>query len=54
MVFLKRDIKNTRIDRSKWVYDVNKLHKGTYIDSHLLRPYSQYLNEINELIKNII
>lgn len=42
-----------RIDRVMWGYDVNKLNEGFYIDSHLLRPYSKYNNEINKLISLI-
>jgi hypothetical protein len=44
-----RDFKR-RIDRSNWVYDINKLKNGYYIDSHLLRPYNLYYNEINKLL----
>lgn len=43
-----------RIDRVMWNYDVNKLKDGYYIDCHSLRPYNQYSNEINKLIKLII
>ena len=45
---------NNRIDRAMWGYDVNKLKEGYYIDSHSLRPYSQYSEEINKLINYII
>jgi hypothetical protein len=41
---------NRRIDRSTWNYDENKVSEGYYIDSHSLRPYSQYKEEINKLI----
>jgi hypothetical protein len=44
---------DNRIDREMWRYDVNKLKEGYYIDSHSLRPYSQYSEEINKLIKYI-
>ena len=39
-----------RIDRSNWIYDVDKLKDGYYIDSHMLRPYSKYKKEIDELL----
>lgn len=45
---------NNRIDRIMWSYDVNKLKDGYYIDSHSLRPYSQYSEEINKLINYLI
>ena len=38
-----------RIDRVKWSYNVNKLKDGGYIDSHSLRPYIIYKNEIDKL-----
>ena len=41
-----------RIDRTSWVYDREQIH--TYIDSHLIRPYSSYSKEINELISLIL
>ena len=40
-----------RIDRGKWVYDINLLKEGHYIDSHLLRPFTDHFKEINELLK---
>lgn len=46
----KRDM-NRRIDRSKWSYSVERINCEYYIDSHLLRPYSKYKKEINDLIK---
>lgn len=39
-----------RIDRINWFYDKNKVKSGFYIDSHLLRPFSLYQNEIQKLI----
>lgn len=39
-----------RIDRASWGYDPIKVSEGYYIDSHSLRPYSQYSEEINKLI----
>lgn len=46
-------IANRRIDRSMWIYDVGKLKDGFYIDSHSIRPYSIYKNEIEKII-NIV
>lgn len=40
-----------RIDRSNWLYEKNLVGKDHYIDSHLLRPFKKYENEIVELIK---
>lgn len=45
---------NKRIDRASWSYDPVKVSEGYYIDSHSLRPYSQYSYEINKLIDNIL
>jgi hypothetical protein len=45
---------DNRIDRINWVYEVDKVKNGSYIDSHLLRPYSKFNTEINELINIII
>jgi len=42
-----------RVDRSNWNYDINLLKNGHYIDSHMLRPYLQHKNRIDELIKII-
>lgn len=44
---------NNRIDRCKWTYDITKLNEGFYIDSHLLRPYNENKEEINNLINKI-
>ena len=43
-----RDFKR-RIDRGNWTYSIEKLNSGYYIDSHLLRPYIQYKNDIDRL-----
>lgn len=45
-------IADLRIDRVSWNYDSNNIEK--YIDSHLLRPYNRYKNEIDKLIKEIL
>ena len=42
---------NNRIDRAIWRYDPNMVINEYYIDSHLLRPYKQYKEEIDNLIK---
>ena len=42
-----------RIDRSCWKYDINLLKSGHYIDSHMLRPYSIYKEQIDILLKKI-
>jgi len=43
-----------RVDRAKWTYNLNDLKMGIYIDSHSLRPYSQYKEEIHKLIDNFL
>lgn len=40
---------NNRIDRAQWVYEPNLVINGYYIDSHLVRPYKQYKNEVDNL-----
>lgn len=56
-VFLKRGwingVAKNRIDRVNWNYDVSKLKEGGYIDSHSLRPFELYSNEINKLINHV-
>jgi len=47
-----RDLSH-RIDRYQWSYTEDKLKSGYYIDSHLLRPYNKYKDEINKLIKSL-
>jgi len=52
-VLLKRgwsEMQCKRIDRGLWYYDSVKVSEGHYIDSHSLRPYTQYSEEINKLI----
>jgi hypothetical protein len=49
IVLKQRDL-SRRIDRSFWTYDIRLLQSGYYIDSHLLRPYSQYKRHIDELL----
>jgi hypothetical protein len=51
VVLLKRGWSlSKRIDRGDWNYDPIKVSEGFYIDSHSLRPYIQYSEEINKLI----
>lgn len=42
-----------RVDRGNWIYNIDLLKSGHYIDSHMVRPYSQYKNEIDKLICDI-
>ena len=42
-----------RINRPDWIYDIKKLKQGHYIDSHMLRPYSTYKDQIDKLISDI-
>ena len=53
VIFLKRGWSgpaNRRIDRVSWIYNPERVSSGFYIDSHLLRPFTQYQNEINNLV----
>jgi hypothetical protein len=43
-----------RIDRSGWGYDPKLVKEGYYFDSHSLRPYHQYKNEIDKLVNLIL
>lgn len=52
LIIKKRDFKR-RIDRSYWSYDKELIEKGFYIDSHMIRPYSQYSEKINKLIIDV-
>jgi len=46
---------NTRIDRTNWNYNITKLKLDTfYYDSHSLRPYNTYKNQIDLLINQIL
>ncbi len=57
LIIKKRQFINSvatqRIDRVNWQYDLETLRKGEYVDSHLLRPYKQYSEQIDSLIKNL-
>ena len=50
---LKRIIRSTpgRIDRANWTYNPAQVKLGMYYDSHSLRPYNKYKNQINTLLK---
>jgi hypothetical protein len=52
LVKKERDFKK-RIDRSNWVYDINLLKNDYYIDSHLLRPISTEIKQINYLLNEL-
>lgn len=48
--------RSRRLDRSYWSYHPQDVVDGKYIDSHLLRPYSQYKEHIDyvmSLVKGI-
>ena len=38
-----------RIDRIYWNYDIEKVKQGYYIDSHMLRPYNEFREELDRL-----
>lgn len=42
-----------RVDRGNWFYSVDLLKSGYYIDSHMLRPYNNYKEKIDDLICQI-
>jgi hypothetical protein len=52
LVVKKRDF-SRRIDRGDWNYYIDLLKDGHYIDSHMLRPYSQYKKNIDQLLSLI-
>jgi hypothetical protein len=43
-----------RIDRSKWNYNIDKIYKGEYVDAHMVRPYKQYMSQIDNLIRIVL
>lgn len=49
VVLRDRDF-NRRIDRSNWIYDINKLKNCDYIDSHMIRPYKSHEDQIKKII----
>lgn len=44
---------NDRIDRSNWSYDNDKLMRHEYIDSHMLRPFSDNIDLLRPLFKSV-
>lgn len=52
LIIKSRDF-SRRVDRGNWNYNKYQLEKGFYIDSHLLRPYNQYKNLIDQLLYEI-
>lgn len=58
IIKLKRGWNNgvaiNRIDRSNWFYDIINLTNKIYIDSHSLRPYSVYNQEIDKIVNFIL
>lgn len=43
-----------RIDRSYWAYQKDAARFGHYIDSHMVRPYSKYKKEIDDLVDTLL
>jgi len=43
-------IADGRVDRVRWGYDKERLKNDQYIDSHSLRPYSEYKSIVDKLI----
>ncbi len=43
----------TRICRSNWNYNLAELKSGLYVDAHLPRPYDQFEDQIDRLIKEL-
>ena len=52
LVVKKRDFKR-RVDRGNWNYYIELLKDGYYIDSHMLRPYSDYKMEIDCILHEV-
>ena len=52
LVVKKRDFKR-RVDRGNWDYYIELLKDGYYIDSHMLRPYSDYKMEIDSILYEV-
>jgi len=42
-----------RIDRINWRFGKQSLARGFYIDAHLLRPYSQYKDQVDYIAKKL-
>lgn len=43
-----------RLDRSNFVYDTSMLDRNEFYDCHSIRPYSQYKNQIDKLVEDIL
>lgn len=43
-----------RVDRRSWKYDDDKVKNGYYIDSHSIRPFKTYKDQIDRLINIIL
>lgn len=41
------------LDRSNWQFDPKKLADGTYVEAHLLRPWSSYETQLQPLVDYI-
>lgn len=52
LIIKNRDF-SRRVDRGNWIYNDDLLKSGYYIDSHLLRPYLDNKERIDELINKI-
>ena len=48
-VFIRRN--KGRIDRSDWAWTRAEIDQDIFADSHSIRPYSQYKNEIDALVR---
>lgn len=53
LVKLGHDV-HPRIDRACWRYNVHRAKNNYYIDAHMLRPYSQYREHIDQLINILL
>ena len=42
-----------RIDRSKWTYSKRLLDQGYYAYSHMIRPYSNYKDKLDQLFREL-
>lgn len=47
-------VASKRIDRCKWVYNIDDLRNHNYIDSHSLRPYLKYKQQIDLIVNSLI
>jgi hypothetical protein len=45
---------SNRIDRASWNYNEELINNDFYIDSHLLRPYSEHKEELDKLINLLL